>query len=93
VEARSQVELPAEVDGPFEVFVNGVPQRRGTDFEQVGRALVFTHELEGEGKLGFWRWTRLFFGVAGTYGKNDTVDVVYDDAGRRAVVSLRPTPC
>ena len=93
MEARSQVELPAEVDGAFEVFVNGVRQQRGKDYEQVGRALVFTHELKAEGKLGFWRWTSIFFGVAGTYGKNDTVDVVYDNAGRRTVISLQPTPC
>jgi hypothetical protein len=93
VEPRSQVDLPAEVVEPFEVFVNGVPQEKGRDFHQVGRALVFTHELKTEGRLGFWRWTSLFFGVAGTYRKNDTVDVVYTDGGRRTVVSLRPTPC
>jgi hypothetical protein len=93
VEARSQVDLPAEVTDPFEVFVNGVPQENGKDFQQVGRSLIFTHELKSEGRLGFWRWTSLFFGVAGTYRKNDTVDVVYSDAGRRTVVSLRPTPC
>ena len=93
MEARSQVDLPAEVTDPFEVFVNGVPQEKGKDFEQVGRALVFTHELNTEGRLGFWRWTSLFFGVAGTYRKNDTIDVVYTDSGRRTVISLRPTPC
>ena len=91
MEARSQVELPPEIAGSFEVFVNGVPQQRGVDYDQVGRALVFRHELAAEGKLGFWRWTSLFFGVAGTYRKNDTVDVVYSDGGRRTVVSLRPT--
>ena len=84
------MELPAEVTGPFEVFVNGVQQYRGTDFDQVGHALLFHHELAAEGKLGFWRWASLFFGVAGTYRKNDIVDVVYTDGGRRTVVSLRP---
>jgi hypothetical protein len=87
------VDLPAQVTEPFEVFVNGVPQQKGRDFEQVGRALVFTNELKTEGRLGFWRWLSLFFGVAGTYRKNDTVDIVYSDAGHRTVVSLRPTPC
>jgi hypothetical protein len=87
---RSRVELPPSVGAQFEVFVNGVPKRRGVDFEQVGRTLVFNDELETEGRLGFWRWTSLFLGVAGTYRKNDTVDVVYDDRGRRAVVTLRP---
>jgi len=32
----------------------------------------------------------LFLGVAGTYRKNDTVDVVYADGGNRRVVTLAP---
>ena len=89
---RSQVELPAQVGGAFDVFVNGVPQERGADYEQHGRRLVFASELAEEGKLGFWRWISLFLGVAGTYRKNDTVDIVYTLDGRRTVVSLRATP-
>ena len=77
---------------PFEVFVNGVPQRAGTDYDQVGRALVFRRELAREGRLGFWRWLSLFLGVAGTYRRDDKVDVVYTLAGRRTVSSLDPTP-
>ncbi len=75
---------------PFEVFVNGVPQRAGADFDQVGRSLVFRTELAPEGRLGFWRWLSLFFGVAGTYRRNDSVDVVYSRDGRRTVVTLTP---
>jgi hypothetical protein len=90
VEARSQVELPPEVGNSFDVFVNGIAQQPGSDFDQVGRALVFRRELAGEGRLGFWRWLSLFLGVAGTYRRNDTVDVVYSDGGRRTVVTLRP---
>ena len=45
--------------------------------------------LAEEGRLGFWRWLSLFLGVAGTYRKNDTVDVVYTQDGRRSVVSLQ----
>lgn len=77
------------VDGPFEVFVNGVPQQRGVDFEQLGRTLVFRTELAQEGRLGFWRWLSLFMGVAGTYRKNDTVDIVYTLNGQRSVVTLQ----
>jgi hypothetical protein len=78
------------VQGPFEVFVNGVQQRQGTDFERVGRSLVFERPLEKEGRLGFWRWLSIFLGVAGTYRKNDSVDLVYTRAGTRAVVTLQP---
>jgi hypothetical protein len=87
VESRSQVELPDTVTSPFEVYINGVAQRPGIDFDQVGRTLVFRRELKTEGKLGFWRWLSLFVGVAGTYRKNEAVDVV---CGGR-VVTLVPT--
>ena len=89
---RSQVALPSHVEGTFDVFVNGVPQARGADYEQHGRVLVFESELVQEGKLGFWRWLSLFFGVAGTYRKNDTVDIVYTRNGQRTVESLQATP-
>jgi hypothetical protein len=86
------VDLPERIGEPFEVFVNGVPQHPGVDFDRVGRALVFRRELSGEGRLGFWRWLSLFFGVAGTYRRNDKVDVVFTHGGRRTVATLEPTP-
>jgi len=88
VESESQVELPNHVEGPLEVFVNGVLQQPGVDYERLGRTLVFHTELAQEGKLGFWRWFSLFLGVAGTYRKNDTVDVVHTLNGKRTVTSL-----
>jgi hypothetical protein len=88
-EHRSQVELPGHVEGTFDVFVNGVPQHRGVDYDQLGRTLLFRGELAQEGKLGFWRWASLFLGVAGTYRKNDTVDIVFTRNGRRTVESLQ----
>jgi hypothetical protein len=88
MESRSQVELPDHVEGSVDVFVNGVQQVRGVDFDQHGRTLVFRHELAHEGRLGFWRWLSLFIGVAGTYRKHDTVDLVFTQGGRRAVVSV-----
>jgi hypothetical protein len=90
VEPRSQVELPGDVADPFEVFVNGVAQRPGVDFERRGQKLLFGRELASEGQLGFWRWTSIIFGIAGTYRKNDKVDVVYTHAGRRTVITLDP---
>ena len=75
---------------PYEVFVNGVPQERGRDYEVRGRALVFRRELAREGRLGFWRWLSLFLGVAGTYRKHDNVDVVHNVDGRRIVTSVTP---
>jgi hypothetical protein len=80
------------VKEPFDVFVNGVPQRRGVDFEVEPGLIVFAKELRSEGRLGFWRWTSLFLGVAGTYRRNDKVDVVYPGPSGRTVVTLEPVP-
>jgi hypothetical protein len=87
---QSIVDLPDDAGGAFEVFVNGVRQQPGADFDQVGRSLVFRRRLAREGKLGFWRWSSIFFGVAGTYKKNDTVDLVYTVGDRRVVAALTP---
>ena len=86
------MQLPRDVRGDFEVFVNGVPQVRGRDFRVEGDELVFERALRREGRLGFWRWLSLFLGVAGTYRQNDSVDVVYDRAGRRVVAALPIEP-
>jgi hypothetical protein len=84
------VRLPADVVRPFEVYVNGVPQSEGIDFRLEGRTLVFARELKTEGKLGFWRWTSIFVGIAGTYRQNDSVDVVYERNGQRVVATKLP---
>jgi hypothetical protein len=87
---RSVVDLPPDVGLPFEVFLNGVPQREGRDFKVEGHTLVFERPLSEEGRLGFWRWLSLFLGIAGTYRQNDSVDVVYRRAGQRIVASKLP---
>jgi hypothetical protein len=86
----SRVTLPPDVLPPFQVFLNGVPQEEGRDFRVEGRTLVFVRPLAEEGRLGFWRWLSLLLGVAGTYRQNDSVDVVYERAGRRVVANNLP---
>ncbi len=91
VNERTRVELPPHVPGEFEVFVNGVAQARGVDYEVVGRSLVFPRPIAQEGRLGFWRWLFMWLGVAGSYRKHETVDVVYEAGGRRQVATgLKP---
>ena len=93
MEPRSRVDLPSHVPDDFEVFVAGVRQTRGTDYEVIGRSLVFPRPIAQEGKLGFWRWTSMWLGIAGSYRKHETVDVVYEAGGRRQVATgLRPQP-
>jgi hypothetical protein len=77
---RSIVQLPRSVRAPFDVYVNGVHQVPGVDFEEHDGALVFARELKKEGSLGFWRWFLGAWGV-GTYRQNDSVDVRYERDG------------
>jgi len=83
--SRCTVPLPATVRAPFEVYVNGVRQEPGVDYELSDRALVFERELKKEGKLGFWRWFMGAWGI-GTYRQNDSVDVSYQVDGRPALI-------
>ena len=91
-EATTLIELPSYVPESYEVFVNGVPQVAGTDYSVVGATLVFNKNLVSEGKLGFWRWLSMLLGVAGTYRRNDKIDVVFSVGGRPQVVTLTPAP-
>jgi hypothetical protein len=90
VTEETRVQLPRAASGPIEVYVNGVLQQDGVDYERREGELVFRRRLAREGRLGFWRWTSLFLGVAGTYRQNDSVDVVYEVDGRRTVESGLP---
>jgi len=82
--SRSRVKLPPGVHPPFEVYLNGVPQREGTDFEHREGVLLFDRPLAKEGRVSLWRWLIGAFGI-GTYRKDDSVDVRYEAGGRPAV--------
>jgi hypothetical protein len=77
-----RVPLPRGAEPPIRVFVNGVPQQEGRDFELGDGELLFSKPLEKE-RIGLARWTAIFLGLFGSYGKNDTVDVQYHLAGRQ----------
>jgi len=83
--AGTKVQLPTGVEPPFEVYVNGVRQNEGDDYEVRGRTLRFGRALAQEGKLGFWRWLSMALSIAGSYGKNDSVDLHYNLHGKRQV--------
>jgi hypothetical protein len=76
--AHSIVTLPAEVREPYEVFVNGVPQREGSDYQVKGRTLMFEKELRKD-RISKRRWLLGAWGV-GTYKQDDSVDVRYEAA-------------
>jgi hypothetical protein len=88
------VRLPEYVHEPYEVFINGVRQQPGTDYEARGRVLHFDRPLAKEGRLGFWRWFWGAWGI-GTYRKDDKVDIAWEVGGRRRVahaVDIEPPP-
>jgi hypothetical protein len=93
VSQRTRIELPDHVPPVFDVYVSGVRQVPGRDFQLEGRSLIFPRPLAQEGKLGFWRWASMWLGIAGTYRRNETIDVVYQADGRREVeTGLTPQP-
>jgi hypothetical protein len=81
MEERWLVKLPEDAQPPFNVFVNGVRQAEGTDYTVQKGHLVFDKPLAKEGRLGFWRWLLMFLSIAGTYRRDDSVDVQYEVQG------------
>lgn len=87
---ESWIDLPAFVDQPLEVYVNGIVQQAGVDYELVDRALVFPRELVPEVKMSLVQWALVTVGI-GSYRKHDSVDVIYEQGGRRLVATgLQP---
>ena len=91
MEGQSRIHLPPGVGDSYQVYVNGVLQEPGRDFDRVGDELVFRRQLAQEGRLGPIRWLSMFLGIAGSYRQHETVDVVYEEAGRRTVASVTPS--
>ena len=84
----SIVRLPADVRTPFEVYVNGVLQQAGVDYQVRGGALYFPRRLARD-RVSGWRWLVGAFGI-GTYRQDDSVDVRYERDGRSLVAQALP---
>ena len=54
--------------------------------ESRWRVPLFEKPLEKE-RIGVGRWTAIFLGLWGSYGKNDSVDVQYRLGDREAVAT------
>ena len=74
----SIVRLPAGVERPFEVYLNGVRQQLGSDYVVREGTLVFERDLRKD-RISGWRWLLGAWGI-GTYRQNDSVDVRYEAA-------------
>jgi hypothetical protein len=79
-----RVRLPKGVRAPYTVFVNGVRQHEGSDYEVRGGVLEFGRPLAKEERLSLGRWFLGAWGI-GTYRKNDTVDIAWEVDGQPRV--------
>ncbi len=74
--AGNRVKLPAGAEAPFVVFINGVEQSEGADYEVRGGEIVFTRPIVKE-KVGTGRWLAMYLGLFGTYRKDETIDLQF----------------
>ena len=74
--AGRRVRLPRGAKPPVRVYVNGIEQREGVDYQLRGGEVVFVRPIIKE-RVGAGRWMAMYLGLFGTYRKHETVDVEY----------------
>ena len=84
--AGRRVRLPQGATEPVIVFINGVTQTAGKDYNVQGSEIVFTRQIIKE-EIGMSRWLAMYLGFFGTYRKNERVDVQLTRKGRTEVAS------
>lgn len=87
--AGRRLKLPAGAEAPYVVFVNGVQQSEGADYEVRAGELVFSREIVKE-KVGTGRWLAMYLGLFGTYRKNETIDLQFERDGKTELRSDLP---
>ncbi len=93
VEVGRRVRLPRGAEPPFKVFVNGVEQVEGADYDVRSGEIVFSRSIVKEGKVGGVRWLAMLLGLFGTYRKHEVVDVEYRLGGKAELASdIEVTP-
>jgi hypothetical protein len=86
--AGRRVRLPKGATEPIVVYINGVAQTAGVDYDIEGSEVVFTRDIVKE-EIGMSRWLAMYLGIFGTYRKDETIDVQYSDpaTGRTELAS------
>ena len=87
VEVGRRVRLPRGAEPPIRVYVNGVEQTEGSDFQLRAGEIVFARPIVKEGKVSGFRWLAMLLGLFGTYRKHETVDVEYRLGGEVKLAS------
>lgn len=84
--AGRRIELPAGAEAPYAVFVNGVEQREGVDYDVRAGEILFRREIVKE-KVGAGRWLAMYLGLFGTYRKDETIDLQFRRNGKVELLS------
>ena len=87
--AGRRVKLPAGAEAPYTVFINGVEQREGVDYDLRAGEILFTRQIVKE-KVGAGRWLAMYLGLFGTYRKNETIDLQFNRNGKVELISDLP---
>ena len=87
--AGERVKIPAGAGPPFTVFINGVEQSEGVDYDVEGGEIVFTRPIVKE-KMTTSRWLAMYLGLFGTYRKDETVDLQFTRDGKVELLSDLP---
>jgi hypothetical protein len=87
--AGRRLKLPAGAEAPYVVFVNGVEQREGADYEVRAGEIVFSREIVKE-KIGTGRWLAMYLGLFGSYRKDETIDLQFQRNGKTELLSDLP---
>ena len=86
VAAGRRVRLPRGAEPPITVYVNGIEQAEGDDYELRRGEIVFSRPIVKE-EVGRARWLAMLLGLFGTYRKHETVDVEYRLGGEVKLAS------
>ncbi len=87
--AGRRVMLPEGAEAPVVVYINGVAQTEGEDYNLRGGEILFTREILKEQKSR-QRKMIMLIGVVGFYAKNETVDVQFQRNGKTELASDLP---
>lgn len=87
--AGRRVALPGGAEAPYAVFINGVEQREGIDYNVRAGEIVFTRQIVKE-KVGTGRWLAMYLGLFGTYRKDETIDLQFQRSGKVELISDLP---
>ena len=82
-----RVPLPRGAERPYRVWVNGVAADRGHGLHGRTATSSTSRSRSRRRRLSQGKWTAIFFGLWGSYGKNDSVDVQYRLAGRETLAT------